>query len=127
MEVDLYSELLVEATRLGNRLFRNNIGMAKYTSDSGHVYTVPYGVGGKGGGDLIGWTIKSRGIVPNPAIFTAIEVKNPDEAIRKKRNKKEREREEQQKKFLQAVRDAGGIAGVVQSVADYHALIGFIP
>jgi hypothetical protein len=127
MEVDLYGELLIEATRLGNRLFRNNVGRAKYTSDSGNVYVVPYGVGGTGGADLIGWTIKSRGIVPQPAIFTAIEVKNPDEVIRKKRNKKEREREEQQKKFLAAVRDAGGIAGVVQSIADYHQLIGYNP
>jgi hypothetical protein len=127
MEVDLYGELLCEATRLGNRLFRNNIGMAQYTSESGHVYTVPYGVGGKHAADLIGWTIKSRGIVPSTAIFTAIEVKNPNELIRKKRNKKEREREEGQKKFLAAVRAAGGIAGVVQSIADYHKLIGFIP
>jgi hypothetical protein len=135
MEVDLYGELLCEATRLGNRLFRNNIGMAKYTSESGHVYTVPYGVGGKGGADLIGWTIRATKVSirdsirtytypQNMAVFTAIEVKSPNELTRKKRNKKEREREEQQKKFLEAVRASGGIAGVVQSIADYHQLIG---
>jgi hypothetical protein len=127
MEVDLYGELLCEATRLGNRLFRNNIGMAKYTSESGHVYTVPY--------DLIGWTIRATKVSirdsirtytypQNMAVFTAIEVKSPNELTRKKRNKKEREREEQQKKFLEAVRASGGIAGVVQSIADYHQLIG---
>lgn len=130
MEVDLYGELLCEATRLGNRLFRNNIGMASYTSESGHVYTVPYGVGGKGGADLIGWTMREisgwayedRDSVIEVAVFTALEVKPLN--WKKPRSRKEKERVDQQKKFLEAVRASGGIAGIVQSIADYHQLIG---
>jgi hypothetical protein len=131
MEVDLYGELMVEATRLGNRLFRNNIGMARYTAESGNVYTVPYGVGGKGGADLIGWTREHPSMVEvvtheddeiGPrAIFTALEVKPPGW---KPRNKEEKRRHEDQKKFLDAVRASGGVAGFVQSIADYHKLIG---
>lgn len=125
MEVDLYGELMVEATRLGNRLWRNNIGMAKYTAESGNVYTVPYGVGGKGGADMIGFTrrcyrqlFRVDEIVP---VFTAIECKRLGF---RPRNKKEKQRWEDQQKYLQFVRDSGGIAGSVECIEDYHKLIG---
>ena len=106
-ESDLYGALMIEATRLGHRLFRNNIGVARYQR-GGSKFAVPYGVGGPGGSDLIGWTS-----VRNVAILTAIECKSP-----KKKPTKE------QQAFLAAVRNAGGIAGVVESIADYHKLIG---
>jgi hypothetical protein len=118
-EVDLYPALMIEATRLGHRMFRNNTGRAKYKSAKGDVYTVPYGVGNKGGADLVGWTIQlfDDGRVSTPAeevaVFTAIECK-----VKGKKATKE------QAQFLEAVRAAGGIAGVVTSIADYHKLIG---
>lgn len=122
-ESDLYGELMIEATRLGHRLFRNNVGRAKYRSpQSGEVYTVPYGVGGKGGSDMIGFTIRefhdADGMFSNKPmirapIFTAIEGKW-----------KGRKPTKEQLQFLEAVRAAGGIAGVVESVEDYRKLIG---
>jgi len=127
-ESDLYGELMIEATRLGHRLFRNQIGRAKYKSAQGDVFTVPYGVGGVGGSDLIGWTFQPRLVRPGGqsregtpfyparAIFTALECK-----VGKKKPTAEQE------KFLAAVRAAGGISGVVTSIADYHKLIGHNP
>lgn len=107
-EYDLYSDLMIEATRLGHRLFRNNVGRARYKSARGDISTVPYGVGGKGGSDLVGWTV-SNGL----AIFTAIEVKGKGGIAT-----------DEQKAFINAVLAGGGIAGVVRSVDDYRKLVG---
>jgi hypothetical protein len=118
-ESDLYGQIMIEATRLGHRMFRNNTGRAKYKSAKGDVYTVPYGVGGKGGADLCGWTVQlfDDGRVSTPAeevaVFTAVECK-----VKGKKATKE------QAQFLEAVRAAGGIAGVVESVEQYRKLIG---
>jgi len=143
-ESDLYGQLMIEATRLGHRLFRNNVGRAKYKSGKGDVFTVPYGVGGVGGSDLVGETMRrvvthakfaqffeensvdvilAAGanyvfdqIGEQVAVFTAIEVKRPG-----------KKPTAEQLKFLEAVRAAGGIAGVCCSVSDYHELIGHRP
>ena len=126
-ETELYNVLIVEATRLGHRLFRNSVGRARYRSaKTGDVFTVPYGVGGVGGSDLIGWTViryeywlhdENDNPTPKTIItsckFTAIEVKRPG-----------KKPTAEQLKFLEAVRAAGGLAGVVTSLADYHELIG---
>jgi hypothetical protein len=119
-ESDLYGQLMIEATRLGHRLFRNQVGRARYKSARGDVFTVPYGVGGVGGSDLIGWSFAwfDDGRVSTPAekvaIFTAIEVKQKGKKATK-----------EQAQFLEAVRAAGGIAGVCTSISDYHKLIGY--
>jgi hypothetical protein len=122
-ESDLYGALMIEATRLGHRLYRNNVGRARYRSPSGSTFAVPYGLC-VGASDLIGWTLQRRFArdqltviteLPSIAIFTAIECKSP-----KKKPTKE------QQAFLAAVRNAGGIAGVVESIADYHKLIGHV-
>jgi len=116
-ESELYGELIIEATRLGHRLFRNNVGRASYRAQSGSVYTVPYGVGGVGGSDLLGWTQRvcytQDGVAYRGLIFTALEVK-----------RKGKKPTKEQQRFLDFIRTFGGIAGVVTSVDDYHKLIG---
>lgn len=117
-EADIQAEIMIEATRLGHRLFRNQIGVAKYRR-SGREWTVPYGVGGVGGADLIGWTNRPRGQFPGAwpqkvqAFFTAIECKSLKGAKRA-----------EQQKFIDAVIAAGGIAGFCRSVDDYKKLVG---
>lgn len=124
-EYDLYSEIICEATRLGHRLFRNNVGRAKYKSASGDNYTVPYGVAGAGGSDVVGWTMLDYAAEEHcwVPVFTAIEVK-PLGWKPPREGTKAYKHYEDQKRFIDAVNAAGGIAGFVRSVAEYRALIG---
>lgn len=124
-------DIMVEATARGHRLMRNNIGRATYVDNDGSITgVVPYGVGGKGGSDLIGWTarrihdhamlstwrdrtlITSDATYPIP-VFTVVETK-----YAKGKKRKEQER------FIEGVKRAGGIAGFCFSVDDYLRLIG---
>lgn len=86
-------KIQLEASRRGWRLMRNQTGAY-------HVGKrfIRYGVGGKGGADLIGWTDTGR--------FVAIEVKagSPTTA--------------HQVAFLKAVIRAGGIGIVAHSISD---------
>jgi len=124
-EADIQRDIMLEATRLGHRLFRNNVGRARYRRGKDE-FAVPYGVGGVGGADLIGWTTvrilyrvietlnSSDNVRFNPMCrFTAIECKGPRGSLTG-----------EQEQFLSAVREAGGIAGVCRSVSDYRKLIG---
>ena len=93
------------------RLFRNNVGRLP---DPRTGRWVEFGVGGKGSGDLIGWT--TRTITPDMvgqqvAVFLSIEVKTPTGRIRP-----------EQQQWLDAVQAAGGIAGVARSVEDAQRL-----
>jgi hypothetical protein len=127
-ESDLYAAIILEATRLGHRLFRNNRGRARYRAKSGEVYTVPYGMA-EGASDLIGWTNQyiftgtdTSTIPPTSGyrvlpVFTAIEVKRPG-------GRTDKRRLEQQTRFIEAVKAVGGIAGFVTSVEDYRKLVG---
>lgn len=98
--------LAYEESRLV-RLFRNNVGAFK---DAYGKYVV-YGLC-PGSSDLIGWrTITHYCDVCSPhglriAQFAALEIKDP----------KNKRRQDNQTSFLQAVRDAGGIAGYADSV-----------
>ena len=68
-----------------------------------------------GSSDLIGWkTIKisSQDVGKEIAQFVAIEVKDKGNAT------------DQQTKFINAVRGAGGIAGIAKSISDALALLG---
>lgn len=103
---------MAEATRLGHRLFRNNTGVAAYFR-GGREYRVPYGIGGKGGSDLIGFTSRSFGEGIYMPIFTVVEGKGRKTTTR-----------EGQDEFIEMVRRFGGIAGKVKSVSDYRKLIG---
>ena len=84
-------------------LLRNNIGTM--TDRTGRV--VSFGVGGKGGSDLIGWRT-----VNGVAVFCAIEIKDRGSVT------------PDQRRFLDAVQRAGGIAGVARDVEEARAILG---
>ena|SRR3990167_2320234 len=99
------------ASKLGARLFRNNVGMAE-TKDGRRI---KYGVCNPGGSDLIGWTpvVVTEGMVgAKVAIFTAIEVKagsqNPTPA---------------QKQFIRVIEEAGGFAHVARVGDDLKKIL----
>ena len=98
-EAELMREIQLVATGLGARLFRNNVGMA--TSSTGSIIRFGLAVGSS---DLIGWTATGK--------FLAIEVKRPYGKPTK-----------DQRRFLDAVITAGGIAGVARSVEDAVEII----
>ena len=87
-------QIQLEASKLGARLLRNNVGMLK---DRRGTY-VRYGLG-SGSSDLIGW-YKGR--------FLAVEVKIGNE-----------EPTEEQENFLEQVQLDGGIAICARSIKDF--------
>ncbi len=114
-EQALRKEVQLAASRLGARLFRVNTGSAwvgrLVAHKGGHVALAdarPIRMGMvTGGSDLIGWSADGR--------FVAIELKTG------------RQRPTvEQGAFMEAVRRAGGLAGVARSVADVKAILGGI-
>jgi len=85
-EADLMRDIQIALTKVGHRVFRNNIGV---TQDKRGNY-IRYGVCNPGGSDLIGWMKDGR--------FLAVEVKSAKAKPSKV-----------QKKFLAAVNASGGI------------------
>ena len=100
-------------------LFRNNTGFYKEVDPkTGKKRFIRYGVGPhKGGGsDHIGWKseiITQKMVGRRVAIFTAIEVKTL-----------EGEEKENQIKFINAVRKAGGYAGFARSRKEADLIFG---
>lgn len=97
---------LAVGTRSDLRLFRNQVGSLP---DPRTGRLVTFGLA-RGSADLIGW----RTVVVTPemvgqriAVFTSIEVKTPTGRLAPA-----------QQHWLQAVRTAGGVAGVARSVSD---------
>ena len=91
--------------------FRNNIG--SYITPEG--YRVNYGVGGKGGSDLIGitpMTVTADMVGRTIGVFTAIEVKTHTGRVTPS-----------QANFIQVVRNNSAIAGVCRSTDDLLSLI----
>jgi hypothetical protein len=95
------------------RLWRNNSGKLP---DPKTGRWVQFGVASPGGSDLIGY----RQVVIGPehvgrtmAVFTAVEVKTATGRATK-----------EQTAFVEHVKQAGGIAGVVRSVDDARGLLG---
>lgn len=86
------------------RWFRNNVGIAEYPNGT----RVAYGVGGKGGSDLLG-VVRGRGQ------WIACEVKTP---FWRPGNQKDRDRWELQQQFLAGIRDDGGLGIVATSPGD---------
>lgn len=84
------------------RLFRNNCGALQDASGR----WVHYGLA-DGSSDLIGWTVRN-----GVAVFTALEVKSAKGRVTP-----------EQQQFIDAVREAGGIAGVCRSVGDAELLL----
>lgn len=101
-EADILKSIMLAAPQYGCRLFRNNTGILKDVRGK-HV---KFGLC-VGSSDLIGWTICNAA-----AIFTAVEVKQ----VGKKPTK-------QQAAFLDAVRQAGGIACVAYGIEDVQRAI----
>lgn len=94
-EANIQQLIRLALAEAGHVVFRNNIG--GYKSPSGRW--VDYGVGGKGGSDLMGWTKDGK--------FLAVEVKTATGRIRP-----------EQETFIAAVKRAGGRAGVARSPED---------
>ncbi len=103
-EAALLQALLLRSSELGARLFRNQVG--RYQLADGRWLSSGLCVGSS---DLIGWA-------PN-GLFVAVEVKRPG------RDTTTKKRKQSQGDFIAAVRQAGGIGGVVRSVADLEALL----
>jgi hypothetical protein len=96
----------------GVRLWRNNSGKLP---DPRTGRWVQFGVASPGGSDLIGYrsiTITPDMVGSTVAVFTAIEVKTPTGRATPA-----------QRHFIDHVRRAGGIAGIVRSVADAQRIV----
>ncbi len=97
---------LARGTRPGCKIFRNQVGSLP---DPRTGRLVTFGLA-RGSADLIGW----RTVVVTPemvgqriAVFSSIEVKTPTGRVAPA-----------QQHWLQAVRTAGGVAGVARSTSD---------
>ena len=97
------------------RIFRNQVGSLP---DPRTGRLVTFGLA-KGSADLIGWrtiTVTPAMVGTRLAIFTSIEVKVLKGRIRP-----------EQQAWLEAVTQAGGIAGIARSVTDAQALLSNLP
>lgn len=104
-EQAIMQRVMLAASRLNWRVFRNNVGVLK---DARGV-PVRYGLC-PGSSDLIGWrTVKitSDMVGSDIAQFVAVEVKTPTGRIT-----------EEQARFIAAVQAAGGVALVARSDSD---------
>lgn len=121
-EMNTLRSILLACSRGTTRLFRFNVGMAwtgrvekptratQVTVFPGDVVirdARPFNSGLPGMSDLIGWTERD-----GQAVFTAVEVKSDRGRVTP-----------EQQNFIDAVRSAGGIAGVARSVEDAQALL----
>lgn len=106
-ETDLQQRIrLAIGTRPDARLFRNQVGSLP-DPRSGRL--VSFGLA-RGSADLIGWrtvTITPEMVGRRIAVFTSIEIKTASGRLTP-----------QQRSWLQAVHQAGGISGVARSVND---------
>ena len=104
-EQSIQQHIRIACSTGDTRLFRNNTG----TLRDQHGRPVQFGLC-KGSADLIGWrtvTITPEMVGQQVAVFTSIEVKTPTGRLAPL-----------QANWLDAVQNAGGIAGVARSVTD---------
>lgn len=104
IESSLVRALLLRASQLGARLFRNNTGRLRVGDR-----WVQYGLC-VGSSDLVGWlpvTVTPDMVGTTVALFVAVEAKTPTGTLRP-----------EQRAFLQAVRAAGGLGMVARSTSD---------
>ena len=89
------------------RMFRNNVGKLP---DPRTGRWVDFGVGGKGGGDLLGWrtiTVTPEMVGQQVAQFVSLEVKTATGRVRP-----------EQENWRRVVEQCGGVAAVVRSEED---------
>jgi hypothetical protein len=131
-EQPLVKAILSTCQRPHIRLFRNNTGAVFPVGVGGKTRCVRYGLA-PGSADIIGWKsveIRIAGAVWAycQAVFVAIECKS--QTALKPRNPKSKSGKKAlahwiaQEKFLQDVRDAGGIAGIVRTAEEAMQLLG---
>lgn len=102
-EKTVQTRIMLAISKLGSKIFRNNVGML----EDKYGNKIRYGLC-NGSSDLIGWTpitISEDMVGSQVAVFTAIEVK---------RGRKDKAKPHQLK-FIEAVNRDGGIAGVAYS------------
>lgn len=127
-EFELYGPIQIAASRAGARLFRNHVGMAwQVTSEAPKNWQPPKGfmrpvkIGLQtGSGDEIGWApyvVREWDVGKTFAIFTSLEIKPPDWRETPKWS------EGPQRQWLEVVRQAGGIAYVVQTPENVAAML----
>ena len=112
-ETQIQQQIRLSCSQGPARLWRNNSGKLP---DPKTGRWVQFGVASPGGSDLIGY----RQVVIGPehvgrtmAVFTAVEVKSATGRATA-----------EQRAFIQHVKQAGGIAGVVRSVDEARGLLG---
>jgi hypothetical protein len=109
-EQQIQQHIRIACSTGNTRLFRNNTGTLK----DQHGRPVSFGLC-KGSADLIGWrtvTVTPEMVGTQVAVFASIEVKTATGRLRP-----------EQQQWLDAVQDAGGIAGVARSVSDAETLL----
>lgn len=114
-ETSIMHEIMVRLSQASCRVFRNNVGVAKYRDAHGKTHRVRYGLF-PGSHDLIGWTtivIGPEHVGCKVAVFTSVEAKTKRGRLTVP-----------QRIFLKAVQEAGGIAGEARSADEAEELVG---
>ena len=125
-ERDTQNRILLNCSRGDTRLFRQNVGQGwagRLVSNQAGRVTLQDArplIAGlcTGSSDLIGWRsieVTAEMVGRRLAVFAAVEVKSDTGRLT-----------EQQRAFLIAVEDAGGIAGVARSVEDAQRALAHI-
>jgi VRR-NUC domain-containing protein len=119
-EASLVRRLLLASSKLGARLFRNQVGRYRLARPGcmecqryGRMLSSGLAVGSP---DLVGWhsvTIGHEHVGRTLAVFVGVEAKREDGKL-----------SEEQRAFLAALARAGAIAGVARSVTDLEVLVG---
>ena len=107
-------EVQLECSRCGSRMFVNTVGLFRTIRSDGSEAKLMTGLC-KGSSDLIGWTpvtITPEDVGKQIAVFTAIEVKTGKATTTK-----------EQKAFIKAVSEAGGIAAVARRAGDVEGIL----
>ncbi len=130
-EKRLYGPIMIEASKVGSRLFRNNVGTGYQlvsrppTGWRPPEFLKPFTYGlPAGSADLVGWTrvvVTEDMVGKTLAVFSSVEVKAPE--WRSTPSFERSERGLQQAAWARTVAEGGGYAGRVQSVSQALAIL----